>query len=171
MNKSQTIQCPECNAEIEISEVLSSQLERDLRKNLQAENESNLKEAVDKVKQEAKKASTLEIKDLENQLKEKQDESLALLKKSRELEAQKEGMEDEISRRVKNSEKALQEKLAGKIKKALEQEKATEMLDLQAQIDDKNKKPMCDRQTARLRRRTVQCSGSNRLRAGKAHSS
>ncbi len=139
MNKSQTIQCPECNTEIEISEVLSSQLERDLRKTMQAENESNLKQAVDKVKQDAKKASTLEIKDLENQLKEKQDESLVLRKKARELEAQKEGIEDEIVKRVKDSEKALQEKLTTKIKALLDSEKKAELLDLQAQLEDKNK--------------------------------
>jgi len=139
MNKNQTIQCPECNTEIEISEVLFSQLEKDLRKNLQAESDSKIKAAVDKVKQEADKQSQLEIKDLENQIKERENESLVLRKKTRELEAQKEGMEDEIIRRVKNSEKALQEKLTGSIKKDLEQEKATELLDLQAQLDDKNK--------------------------------
>ena len=138
-NKTQEIQCPECGAEIAISEVLSSQLEKDLRKNMQAENESKLKAAVDKVKQDVLKKSTLEIKDLENQLKEKVDESLALRKKSRELEAQKEGMEDEIAKRVKDSEKALQEELTDKIRKSLEQEKATELLDLQAQLDDKNR--------------------------------
>ena len=38
-NKSQTIECPECSTEIEISEVLSNQLEKDLRKSLQQENE------------------------------------------------------------------------------------------------------------------------------------
>ncbi|MCF6190243.1 MAG: DUF2130 domain-containing protein [Cocleimonas sp.] len=138
-NKSQAIQCPECGAEIEISEVLSSQLEKDLRKNLQAENDSKLKAAVDKVKQDVAKQSTLEIKDLENQLKEREDESLVLRKQARELEAQKEDMEDEITRRVKDGEKVLQTKLTDQIKQSLEQEKATELLDLQSQLDDKNK--------------------------------
>jgi hypothetical protein len=41
-HKSQTIECPECGTEIEISEVLSSQLEKDLRKALQQENELKL---------------------------------------------------------------------------------------------------------------------------------
>ncbi len=39
-SNAQTIKCPECNAEIEISEVLSSQLEKDLRKTLKAETEA-----------------------------------------------------------------------------------------------------------------------------------
>jgi hypothetical protein len=34
-HKRQTIECPECGTEIEISEVLYSQLEKDLRKALQ----------------------------------------------------------------------------------------------------------------------------------------
>ena len=136
---SQAIQCPECGTEIEISEVLSNQLERDLRKNLEAESKALLKTAVDKAKYDSKQASSLEIKDLENQLKEQEEQSLELRKKSRELEAQKEGMEDEITRRVKDNEKVLQKKLTDQIKNSINQEKATELLDLQAQLDDKNK--------------------------------
>jgi len=137
--KSQAIQCPECGADIEISEVLSSQLEKDLRKTLQNENDNKLKEAVDRVKQDAQKQNQLELKDLENQLKERETESLALRKQTRELEAQKEGMEDEITKRLKEKEKALEETLHNKIKQTVEEEKATELLDLQAQLDDKNK--------------------------------
>lgn len=136
---SQAIQCPECGIDIKISEVLSSQLEKDLRKNLQAENESKLKQAIEKAKQESANKNALELKDLENQLKERETESLALRKKSRALEAQKEGMEDEIVKRLKEGEKALEEELSKKLKQAIEDEKATELLDLQAQIDDKNK--------------------------------
>ncbi|MEE9326641.1 MAG: DUF2130 domain-containing protein [Cocleimonas sp.] len=135
----QTIKCPECDAEIEISEVLSSQLEKDLRKTLKDESETALKIAVQGATEGAQKKSKLEITDLENQLKEREDESLLFRKKARELEAQKEGMEDEISRRVKDGEIALQKTLTDKIKNTLNQQKETEMLDLQSQIDDKNK--------------------------------
>lgn len=138
-SNSQTIKCPECNTEIEISEVLSSQLEKDLRKTLKAETEAELKAAVKDATKGVQKKSKLEITDLENQLKEREDESLLLRKKAREFEAQKEGMEDEISRRVKDGESALQKTLTDKIKKTIAQEKETEMLDLQSQIDDKNK--------------------------------
>jgi hypothetical protein len=138
-SNAQTIKCPECNAEIEISEVLSSQLEKDLRKTLKAETEAELKAAVQEAAAGVQKKSKLEITDLENQLKEREDESLLLRKKARKLEAQKEGMEDEISRRVKDGEVALQKMLTDKIKKTIAQEKETEMLDLQSQIEDKNK--------------------------------
>jgi hypothetical protein len=47
-HKSQTIECPNCGTEIEISEVLSSQLKKDLRKSLQQENELALKTATAK---------------------------------------------------------------------------------------------------------------------------
>jgi hypothetical protein len=46
--QSQTIECPESGTEIEISEVLSSQLKKDLRKSLQQENELALKTATAK---------------------------------------------------------------------------------------------------------------------------
>ncbi len=138
-SNAQTIKCPECNAEIEISEVLSSQLEKDLRKTLKAETEAELKAAVQEAAAGVQKKSKLEITDLENQLKEREDESLLLRKKARKLEAQKEGMEDEISRRVKDGEVVLQKMLTDKIKKTIAQEKETEMLDLQSQIEDKNK--------------------------------
>jgi hypothetical protein len=138
-SNAQTIKCPECNAEIEISEVLSIQLEKDLRKTLKAETEAELKAAVQEAAAGVQKKSKLEITDLENQLKEREDESLLLRKKARKLEAQKEGMEDEISRRVKDGEVALQKMLTDKIKKTIAQEKETEMLDLQSQIEDKNK--------------------------------
>jgi hypothetical protein len=138
-HKSQTIECPECGTEIEISEVLSSQLEKDLRKALQQENELKLKSAVSKAEQDALKKSALDLKDLENQLAEREKESLALRKQARELQAQQEGIEDEIAKRVKEFEKGLQLKLSDKIKADVAKEKEAELQDLQAQVDEKNK--------------------------------
>ena len=135
----QSIHCPECGANFEISEVLSSQLEKDLRQQLKAENKAVLEAEIEKVKVAFQQKNTLEIKDLENQLKEREEESLLLRKKARDLEAQQEGLEDEINQRVKAAEKTLQKKLANKIKASLEEEKAAELEDLQAQLQDKNK--------------------------------
>ena len=139
--QNQEINCPECGAEIAISEVLSSQLEKSLRKDLQTENDFKLKDAVDKVKHDAKQASTLEIKDLENQLQEKDKETLKLRQLSRELNAKQEGMEDEIEQRVKEKEKCLQielkKKLSEELSKSLNEQKAAEFEDLKIQIEEK----------------------------------
>lgn len=137
--KTPAIQCPECGTDIEISEVLSSQLEKSLRKRLQEENESKLKLAINEAQKKSEKKSALALKDLENQLKEREAESLDLRKKARALEAQKEGIEDEIAKRLQESKKILEKELAKKLKQTIEDEKATELLDLKAQIDDKNK--------------------------------
>ena len=136
--KKQTIECPNCATEIEISEVLSNQLERDLRRSLQQENESRLKTAVSKAEQEAQKKSALELKDLENQLAEREQESLTLRKQTRELQAKQEGIEDEITKRVQENEKILQVKLAEQIKETLAKENEATLLDLKSQIDEKN---------------------------------
>ena len=137
--KSQTIECPNCATEIEISEVLSNQLEKDLRKSLQQENESKLKSAISKAEQDAIKKSSLELKDLENQLAEREKESLVLRKQTRELEAQKEAMDDEIARQVVAQKKTLQAELSVKLKESIEAEKSAELNDLKSQLDDKQK--------------------------------
>ncbi len=137
--KSQTIECPECSTEIEISEVLSNQLEKDLRKSLQQENELKLKSAISKAETDAIKKSSLELKDLENQLAEREKESLALRKQTRELEAAKEAMDDEIARQVIEQKKTLQAELSVTLKESIEAEKSAELNDLKSQLEDKQK--------------------------------
>lgn len=137
--KSQTIECPGCSTEIEISEVLSNQLEKDLRKSLQQENELKLKSAISKAEQDAVKKSSLELKDLENQLAEREKESLILRKQTRELEAAKEAMDDEIARQVVAQKKTLQAELSVKLTESIEAEKLAELNDLKSQLEDKQK--------------------------------
>ena len=138
-NNRQTIECPNCSTEIEISEVLSSQLEKDLRKSLERETAEQMKTAVKKAQQEAHKKSALDLKDLENQLAEREKESLDLRKKTRELHAKQEGLEDEIAARVKQGQAVLQEKLSADIKASLTKENEATLLDLKTQVEEKNK--------------------------------
>ena len=138
-NNRQTIECPNCSTEIEISEVLSSQLEKDLRKSLERETAEQMKTAVKKAQQEAHKKSALDLKDLENQLAEREKESLDLRKKTRELHAKQEGIEDEIAARVKQGQAVLQEKLSADIKASLTKENEATLLDLKTQVEEKNK--------------------------------
>ncbi len=138
-NKRQTIECPNCSTEIEISEVLSSQLEKDLRKSLERETAEQLKSAVEKAQQDALKKSALDLKDLENQLAEREKESLDLRKKTRELQAQQESLEDEIVKRVKQGQEALHSKLSAEIQTSISKDNEATMLDLKSQVEEKNK--------------------------------
>ncbi len=131
------IQCPECGTDIEISEVLSSQLEKDLRKSLAAENKQQLKEEVERVKKQAEQTSTLEIKDLENQLKERENETLGLRQTSRELKKKQESFEEELELRLKSKEADLKKELSETLGKKIAEQKLAEFEDLKGQIEEK----------------------------------
>lgn len=137
LSHTQTIECPECSAQIAISEVLSKQLEKELRQSLQQENETKLQAAVAKAKQDAQQQSSLERKDLQNQLAEREKESLQLRQQARELAAAKEAMDDEIAQQVAAQKKALKNELKASLTASIEAEKSSEFNDLKAQLEVK----------------------------------
>ena len=73
-NKS--IKCPECATEIEISTVLSQQIESDLKISLQQESEKQLLKAVEDARKRFQEDSSVELDDMKAQLKEQQEKTL-----------------------------------------------------------------------------------------------
>ena len=136
-----SIKCPECGTDIEISAVLSQQIEDDLKK----ENEQKLKKALFDAEKKSQKQFDLEKKEMHLQLNE-QNEKLEkarktakekesdLKKQQRDLEAKRDQIDEELETRLKKEGQILRDQLEKKAKQAA----AVEINDLQEQIKEKD---------------------------------
>ncbi|MFK8067562.1 MAG: DUF2130 domain-containing protein [Gammaproteobacteria bacterium] len=132
-----SINCPECGTEIEISTVLSQQIENDLKK----ENDQKLLEAVSETKKKSledfsieKKKYELKLEEQNSKLAKASERELEIKKQQHDLEKQKEQFEQELESRLKQKEQTLREQFKQKAKQDL----AIEMNDLQEQLKEKN---------------------------------
>ncbi len=132
-----SIKCPECGTEIEISTVLSQQIENDLKK----VNEQKLQKALAAAQKKSQDQFSLEKEDLKLQLndqKEKlekaREKELDLKKQQRDLETKREQLDEEVETRLKKQEQVLRDQLEKKAKQAA----AIEISDLQEQIKEKD---------------------------------
>jgi len=141
------ITCPNCGAEIPVSQVLQEQIRHELEARLRAEQEQRLDQAVAKAEQRARERIDMELRDLRAQLEENKrtveaarERELALRKQARELEEQREGFEAQVEGRVQERlESAVAEKLEARLNEErvrVEQEKAL----LQEQLREQQKK-------------------------------
>ena len=131
-----SIQCPECGTEIEISTVLSQQIEKDLKK----ENELRLQKALADARKASQEQFELEKETLKLQLveqtqelKKAKEKELELKKQQNELRNKREQLEEEVEARLKKQEQILREQLELKAKQTV----AIEISDLQEQIKEK----------------------------------
>ena len=132
-----SIKCPECGTDIEISTMLSQQIENDLKK----ENEQKLQKALADAQKKSLEEFSLEKEDLKLQLDEQKEKlekarekELDLKKQQRDLETKREQLNEEIETRLKKQEQVLRDQLEKKAKQAT----ATEISDLQEQIREKD---------------------------------
>ena len=132
-----SIKCPECGTDIEISTVLSQQIENDLKK----ENEQKLQKALADAQKKSMEDFSLEKEDLKLQLDEQKEKlekarekELDLKKQQRDLETKREQLNEEVETRLKKQEQVLRDQLERKAKQAA----ATEISDLQEQIREKD---------------------------------
>ena len=132
-----SIKCPECGTEIEISTVLSQQIEDDLKK----ENDKKLQKALVDAEKKSQEQFSLEKEDMNRQLNEQteklekaREKELDLKKQQRELETKSEQLDEEVEARLKKQEQVLRDQLEKKAKQAA----ATEINDLQEQIKEKD---------------------------------
>ena len=132
-----SIKCPECGTDIEISTVLSQQIENDLKK----ENEQKLQKALADAQKKSMEDFSLEKEDLKLQLDEQKEKlekarekELDLKKQQRDLETKREQLNEEVETRLKKQEQVLRDQLEKKAKQAA----ATEISDLQEQIREKD---------------------------------
>ncbi len=127
-----TIQCPKCKAEIEISEVLSQQIEKDLKKQYQQAAREEIELAEKRAIETATEKSRLEVLDLHSRLEENQnrlivaeERELELRKKERKLKEQKRQQQEKIDKAVKKQKKQL-------IKDIRQQEEERQLLQIKA---------------------------------------
>ena len=132
-----SIKCPECGTDIEISTVLSQQIENDLKK----ENEQKLQKALADARKKSLEEFSLEKEDLKLQLDEQKEKlekarekELDLKKQQRDLETKREQLNEEVETRLKKQEQVLRDQLEKKAKQAA----AIEISDLQEQIKEKD---------------------------------
>jgi len=131
------IKCPECGADIEISTVLSQQIEKDLKK----ENERKLQKVLAEARKEAQDQFVIEKEELKLQIVEQnkklekaREKELEIKKQQNELEKKREQLEEEVEARLKKQKQVLREQLELKAKQTI----ATEISDLQEQIKEKD---------------------------------
>ncbi len=109
-----TIQCPKCNAEIQISEVLSQQIEKDLKKQYEKATSKEIALVEKRAIESATEKSRMELMDLHSRLEENQsrlvvaeERELELRKKERKLKELQRLQQDTIDKAVKIQKKQL----------------------------------------------------------------
>ncbi len=141
-----TLICPHCKKQVEISEALTHQLREDISSTLRAE----YKEKIDKAKQEAEEAAIkkiseanyLKLKDLENENREEKERArelreqlLELTKTLRDLKQKDEERELEMQKKLQQEERKIREEVSKK-----EAEKSNLALaELKKQLEDTRK--------------------------------
>lgn len=136
-----SIKCPECGAEIEISAVLSRQIEDDLKNTLRLEHEARLKRATEEVRARSQQEFTQVINELQKKLSDQEhvllktrEKEIELNAKAQQLEAQRERLDKEVEQRLLVKEQALRTQLSEQAR----QETALEISDLREQLKEKS---------------------------------
>jgi len=138
-----TIQCPDCGASIEISQVLSQQIEKDLKNSFKSQTKQQIKDAVGIERKRVFEEMSIEIKDRDNRIQESeqklqhsQDKELKIRKQARELEVRENSLDKELDRRLKEEAAKLEEKLNLRAR----EDAALEMDDIKSQLHETHSK-------------------------------
>ncbi|MCY3973876.1 MAG: DUF2130 domain-containing protein [Candidatus Dadabacteria bacterium] len=146
MKNSNKIECPQCGNEIDVSEVLSHQLNEKIRRELTDKNAKELSKIKKEIESDTRKRVRLEqegkIESLEKELDEKSKQVQKLNKAEARIERlmrEKNEMQSELELKAERdyNEKLSQEK--GKIKKNVESKFELKISDQQKLINDLNK--------------------------------
>jgi hypothetical protein len=146
----ETIKCPNCGEEIELSEAISHDIEIRLKQRYEKEIGKIQKSIEEKAKKEAQELVNLKTSDLKEQLEEKtknleeaQKHELALRKKQRELEEKEEKLELELSRKIDDERQKIIEKASQGFEerhRLKDAEKDKQLNDMKTQIDELKRK-------------------------------
>jgi len=159
------INCPSCGKRIILSEALTHQLEEEISERLQTEAQEKFEKKLseetakfqeemrieqEKIKREIEERHSLELLDLHEQVKEKdekldkiREKELELRKHQRELEDKQKTLELEITRRVDEETNNLEEKIAERLTEKYRMkdlEKDKQLGDLRRQIEELKQK-------------------------------
>jgi len=146
----ETIKCPNCDELFELSEAISYDIEKRIKKKHEIEIEEKRKAFEEKAKKDAYESVILELSDLREQLEEKttnlkeaRKQELELLKKQRELQEKEENMELEVTRKLDEERQKILEKATGKFEeehRLKDAEKDKKLNDMKKQIDELKRK-------------------------------
>lgn len=135
----QNINCPKCGEPINVSEVLSRQVESRLEKEFEARQAEHAKELETIIRDRIRKESESEVLELKKELDEKSGQLRDLKKTKAEIERlrrEKEELRDEIAleKEVELTEKLKAER--AKIRSSVEEEYTFKMRELEKQLED-----------------------------------
>ena len=146
----ETIKCPNCDELFELSEAISYDIEKRIKKKHEIEIEEKRKAFEEKAKKDAYESVTLELSDLREQLEEKttnlkeaRKQELELLKKQRELQEKEENQELELTRKLEEGRQKILEKATGEFEekhRLKDAEKDKQLNDMKKQIDELKRK-------------------------------
>ena len=146
----ETIKCPNCDELFELSEAISYDIEKRIKKKHEIEIEEKRKAFEEKAKKDAYESVTLELSDLREQLEEKttnlkeaRKQELELLKKQRELQEKEENQELELTRKLEEGRQKILEKATGEFEekhRLKDAEKDKKLNDMKKQIDELKRK-------------------------------
>lgn len=150
----QVIKCPYCKKRIPLTEAISHQIRENLHKEFKAEfvkKEKELEQRLEKeARQKAEKAFDVELKDLREQVEEKNEElqkaqkaELELRKRERELEKSKRDFELEMTRKLDEEKKKIRDMTLEEVMeehRLKDLEKDKKIADMLTQIDELKRK-------------------------------
>lgn len=139
MKKEQNINCPKCGEPIDVSEVLSRQIESRLAKEFEVRQAEHEQELEGVIRERVRKDSEAEILELKQELDEKSDQLRDLNKTKAEIERlrrEKEELRDQIAleKEIEFSQKLKSEK--SKIRGNVEEEYTFKLRELEKQLED-----------------------------------
>jgi len=153
----QSITCPKCGAQIELTEAFTHQVEEKLRKEFNQKYAEEKSKLESRIKKQTEDELGIELKDLRKQLEEKsaklkhaEEQELEIRKRQRELEEREKNIQEEVRQKFDEQKSKLMEQ----IKKQAEETLALELCDLKNQVDEKsNKLKQAQEQELELRKR------------------
>lgn len=145
-----SIDCPNCGTLIPITETLQNQLTEHIRNELNTEFEQQRIKLEQDAKKKAEELISLEMSDLRDQIKEKEERlkkteaaELELRKRERKLEEEKKSLELKVARKIDAEKRKIEEEVTVRIieeRKLKEREKEKLINDLKNQIGDLKRK-------------------------------
>ncbi len=130
------VHCPECGAEIPVSQVLQAQIRKDLEAEFQREQQRRVREAVETAEKRMRDQAALETRDLEARLREQQRlveaaraEQQRLAERAERLAEREAALQKEVEKAV---ERRLEEALAKRLEQAMAEERSRSRLEQKA---------------------------------------
>lgn len=146
----QAMKCPKCGEQIEVADILTKDIQAKVETEFRNRMEKERQEAVQAAEKKARESMTMELTDLQGQLKEEKEKreasqklELELRKKQRDLEEAQKNLELDVARKMDEERKKIEETATNKVleeTRLRESEKDKKLQDAMRQIEDMQRK-------------------------------